>query len=153
MQCLLHKGRLILAKMAERITYIDTGSPSGRSSMPALARTVHDPYIIDTCRRAILALDARASGIFFVDLKESDKGDPCITEINAGRFATMTNIHDLAGRYNMAVLFVRLALGERVRIRGARDFAEGYYLVRSVDTVPAVISGRELYSGLRGTDF
>lgn len=144
-QCLLHKGRLILAKMAERITYIDMGSPSGRSSMPALARTAHDPYIIDTCRRAILALDARASGIFFVDLKESDKGDPCITEINAGRFATMTNIHDLAGKHNMAATFARVALGKKVNIPHGYDYAEGFYLVRSVDTLPAVIHKRQLF--------
>jgi hypothetical protein len=83
-----------------------------------------------------------------VDLKENERGEACVTEINPGRFATMTNIHDLAGKYNMAVLYVRLAVGEQVRIRGARDFAEGYYLVRSVDTVPAVISAGELFTGL-----
>lgn len=144
-QCLWHRGRLVLAKMAERITYLNTGSPSGRSSMPALAKTVHDPYVIDVCARAIRALDARASGVFFVDLKESEQGDPCITEINAGRFATMTNIHDLAGKHNMAVTYVRLALGKKVTIPHAYDYAEGFYLVRSVDTLPAVLRKDELF--------
>lgn len=148
-QMLWQRGRLVLAKMAERITYLSTGSPSGRSSMPALAKTVHDSFIIDVCARAVRALDARASGVLFVDLKENDKGDPCITEINAGRFATMTNIHDLAGKYNMAVTYVRLALGEKVAIAHAYDYAEGYYLVRSVDTLPAVLRKEELFKGLR----
>jgi carbamoyl-phosphate synthase large subunit len=148
-QMLWHQGRLVLAKMAERITYLDTGSPSGRSSMPALAKTVHDPYIIDVCARAVRALDARASGVLFVDLKENEKGDPCITEINAGRFATMTNIHDLTGKHNMALTYVRLALGEKVAIPHAYDHAEGYYLVRSVDTLPAVLRKEELFRGLR----
>ena len=148
-QCLWDKGTLVLAKMAERITYLDTGSPSGRSSMPALAKTAFDPYVIDVCARAIRALDARASGVLFVDLKENERGDPCITEINAGRFATMTNIHDLAGKHNMAVTYVRLALGKRVRIPNAYDFAEGVYLVRSVDTLPAVLRKEELYEGIK----
>jgi glutathione synthase/RimK-type ligase-like ATP-grasp enzyme len=148
-QCLWDKGTLVLSKMAERITYLPTGSPSGVSSMPALAKTAFHPNVIEVCRKAIRALDANASGVFFIDIKESDDGEPCITEINAGRFATMTNIHDLAGKYNMAVTFVRLALGERIRIKKATDFAEGYYLVRSVDTLPAVIQGDELFKGIR----
>ncbi len=148
-QTIWDNGRLVLAKMAERILYLDTGSPSGRSSMPALAKTVHDPYVIDVCARAIRALDVRASGVFFVDLKENEGGDPCITEINPGRFATMTNIHDLAGKHNMAVTYVRVALGKRVRIPNAYDFAEGHYLVRSVDTLPAVLTEDELFHGIR----
>jgi carbamoyl-phosphate synthase large subunit len=148
-QCLWDNGTLVLAKMAERITYLDTGGPSGVSSMPALARTAYEPRVFAVCEQAIRALDARASGVYFVDIKESADGEPCITEINAGRFATMTNIHDLAGKHNMAVTFVRLALGEGVRIRPATDFADGYYLVRSVDTIPAIVRGSALYKGIK----
>ena len=147
-QCLWDKGTLVLAKMAERITYLEAGGPSGVSSMPALAKTAFDPRIVEVCAKAIRALDAKASGVFFIDIKESDDERPCITEINAGRFATMTNIHDLAGKHNMAVMYVRLALGERIRIPKASDFAEGYYLVRSVDTLPAVIRRDELFEGI-----
>jgi hypothetical protein len=63
----------------------------------------------------------------------------------------MTNIHDLVGKYNMAVTLVRLALGERIRFPKATDFAEGYYLVRSVDTLPTLISKEELFEGIVGT--
>ena len=97
-QCLWDKGTLVLAKMAERITYLYTGSPSGVSSTPALAKTAYEPRIVRVCEKAIRALDAKASGVFFVDIKESDDERPCITEINAGRFATITNIHDLVGK-------------------------------------------------------
>jgi glutathione synthase/RimK-type ligase-like ATP-grasp enzyme len=147
-QCLWNKGTLVLAKMAERITYLDTGSPSGVSSMPALAKTAYDPRIVAVCAKAIRALDARASGVFFLDIKEDANEAPCITEINAGRFATMTNIHDLAGKHNMAVAFVRLALGEQIEIPTASDFAEGYYLVRSVDTLPVLVRKDELFEGI-----
>lgn len=147
-QTLWHKGRLVLAKMAQRITYLDTGSPSGRSSMPALAKTAHDPYVIDVCARAVRAVDPKATGVLFVDLKESEKGDPCVTEINVGRFATMTNIHDLTGKHNMALTYVRLALGRKVEIPHAYDYAEGFYLVRSVDTLPAIVRKDELLEDL-----
>jgi carbamoyl-phosphate synthase large subunit len=103
---------------------------------------------VKACTDAIRALDPRASGIYFVDVKESRSGEPCITEINAGRFATMTNLHDLAGKHNMAVTFVRLALGARIRIPKAADYAADYYLVRSIDTLPAVMRKRELFEGI-----
>jgi len=147
-QCLWKDGRLILAKMAERVTYIDSGSPSGVSSTPALAKTVFEPWALEVSRKAIRALDARAQGVFFVDIKESADGSPCITEINAGRFATITSIHDLAGAYNMAVTFVRLALDEKVNPDTPYDFAEDYYLVRSVDTLPVVLHAKHLLEGI-----
>jgi carbamoyl-phosphate synthase large subunit len=144
-QSLWKGGTLILTKMAERLTYIDSGSPSGLSSTPALAKTAFEPRVIRVCEKAIRALDVKASGVFFVDIKESDDGKPCITEINAGRFATITNIHDLAGKHNMATMYVRLALDEPVKTREAWDYAEDYYLVRSVDTVPAVIHADKFF--------
>jgi carbamoylphosphate synthase large subunit len=151
-QCLWDRGKLVLAKMAERLTYLDTGSPSGVSSMPALAKTAFDARVIRVCEKAIRALDANASGVYFVDIKESDDGEPCITEINAGRFATMTNIHDLTGRHNMALTFVRLALGQPTGVRKVSDYAAGFYLVRSVDTLPAVVAEHELFEGIEKAD-
>jgi carbamoyl-phosphate synthase large subunit len=147
-QCLWKHGKLILVKMAERVTYIDSGSPSGVSSTPALAKTVLEPRAIAVCTAAIQALDARAQGVFFVDMKERSDGTPCITEINAGRFATITNIHDLAGTQNMALTFVRLALDEEVKADTPFDFAEDYYLVRSVDTLPVVLHADQLLDGI-----
>ena len=150
-QCLWRSGELLLVKMAERMLYLDSGSPSGVSSTPALARTAYEPIVIEACTKAIRSLDRRASGVYFVDVKESAQGAPCITEINAGRFATITNIHDLAGNHNMAAVFVRLALGERVTAAGARDFARDYYLVRSVDTLPAVMHADRFLDRVRDT--
>jgi hypothetical protein len=148
-QCLWKSGVLVLTKMAERLVYVDTGSPSGVSSTPALARTALEPHVVEVCADAIRALDARASGVYFLDIKEAADGAPCITEINAGRFATITNIHDLAGKHNMAAMFVRLALDEPVSLREACDFAEDYYLVRSLDTLPAVVHADAFFEGVR----
>ena len=147
-QCLWRDGRLVLAKMAERIAYIDTGSPSGVSSMASLAKTVFERGALRTCARAIRALDPKASGAFFIDMKENEQGVACITEINAGRFASMTNLHDMTGLHNMALLYLRLGMGERVRLANRYDHAEDYYVVRSVDTIPAVIQADQLFEGI-----
>jgi glutathione synthase/RimK-type ligase-like ATP-grasp enzyme len=147
-QCVWHEGTLVLTKMAERLSYIESGSPSGVSSTPALAKTAFEPHVIEVCTTAVRALDPKVSGVFFLDIKESADKRPCITEINAGRFATITNIFDLTGKHNMAVTYVRLALGEAIGFSEAHDFAADHYLVRSLDTLPAVMHARELFEGI-----
>ena len=147
-QSLWDNGKLVLTKMVERLTYMDTGSPSGVSSAAALAKTAFVPRVLDACKRAVRALDAKASGLYFIDIKESAAGEPCITEINAGRFATMTSIHDLVGKRNMASIYVRLGLGEKIRLRTPYDYAAGYYFVRTVDSLPVIVHENELYDGV-----
>lgn len=147
-QSLWKDGRLVLAKMAERLAYIDSGGPSGVSSLASLASSAFEPAAHDACERAIRALDPKASGAFFADLKGDAEGRPCITEINAGRFASMTNLHDLAGRHNMTATYVRLALGKPVRIGEPYDHAKGCYVVRSVDTSPEVFYEDQFFQGI-----
>ena len=142
-------GRLILIKMCERLSYLNASQqPSGMASTPALAKTVWEAAAIEACEAALRAIDPRAHGVFNFDLKENEAGVPCITEINAGRFATMTNIHDLAGKHNMVAAYVRLALGEPTGIDDVCDFDEDCYFVRSVDTLPGVFRLSELYQGI-----
>jgi hypothetical protein len=147
-QSLWKEGKLIMTKMAERLSYIDSGGPSGTSSMASLAKAAFEPSALEACERAIRALDPKASGAFFADLKESSDGTPCITEINAGRFASMTNLHDLAGRHNMSAAYVQLALGEAVKFAAPYDYADGCYVVRSVDTLPAIFREDHLFEGI-----
>lgn len=147
-QSVWNKGTLVLTKMAERISYMDTGSPSGVSSAAALARTALVPRVVEACTKAVRALDAKASGMFFIDIKESADRRPCITEINAGHFATMTTIHDLTGKHNMALVYARLGLGKKVKLRNATDYAKGYHFVRCVDSLPAIVHADELLQGI-----
>ena len=149
LQCLWNEGKLVLSKMSERLAYFNPGnSPSGMSSTPALAKTVLEPQVADVCSSAIAAVDPRASGIFCFDLKERADGTPCVTEINAGRFAMITNIYDMVGRHNMAVTYVRIAMGETVKIRNVHDFAADHYLVRDMDTLPDIYEANELFEGI-----
>lgn len=149
LQCLWKAGRLVLAKMSERLSYFGAGnSPSGMSSTPALAKTVFEPKVAEVCEAAIRAVDPGMSGVCCFDLKEDARGVPAVTEINAGRFAMITNIYDLTGKHNMAETYVRLALDEPVHIAEEYDVVEDHYLVRDLDTLPGIFSAEDLFEGI-----
>jgi hypothetical protein len=142
-------GKLALIKMCERLSYLNAEHhPSGMASTPALAKTVWEPAAIATCEAALKAIDETARGVYSIDLKENDAGVACITEINAGRFCMITNIHDFTGRYNMATTYVRLALGRDPGIENPYDCCADYYLVRDLDTLPTVLSADALFEGI-----
>jgi carbamoyl-phosphate synthase large subunit len=144
-----HNGCLVLLKMCERLSYLGADQqPSGMASTPALAKTVWVPTAIDACKAAINVIDRSPHGIFNFDLKESEEGIPCITEINAGRFAMITNLYDLTGRSNMAAIFMRLGCGEHVNIENPHDDAGEFYLVRDLDNVPSVFHADEFFEGI-----
>ena len=145
-------GTLATMKMSERLSYLGgRNNPSGVSSTPAVAKTVFESKAIDVCGAAIRAIDPAASGVFCFDLKEDADGRPCVTEINAGRFAMITNVYDLPGTLNMATTYVRLAFGEPLDASGPFDFAEDYYLVRDLDTLPEVFHADEFFDGIEDT--
>ena len=145
-QAIWKSGALVAVKTCERLSYFGGGgNPSGTSSISQLAKTVFAPEVVAVCTAAIRAIDPRASGTFNFDLRENARGVPCVTEINAGRFASGTNIFDLTGRVNLAATFVRVALDEPVKLRETYDAAEGYYSVRDLDTLTGVFHADELF--------
>ena len=148
-QSLWKDGTLVLIKTYERLSYLGTGGqPTEVSSIAALAKTAFEPRIVDVCTRAVRALDRNASGVFSIDLREDARGVPCVTEINAGRFSSATNIFDLTGRHNMAVTFVQLALDEQVDVRKADDFSADYYMIRDLDTPVGVYHADQFFEGI-----
>jgi carbamoyl-phosphate synthase large subunit len=69
-QGLWKEGTLILLKICERLSYFGGGNqPSGVSSTPALGKIVFDTRVAELCRKAVLAFDAKAWGVFSIDLK------------------------------------------------------------------------------------
>ena len=139
-------GQMVLVTTFEKLSYFGGEAyPSGKSSLSSLAKTIIDTRLVDISSQAIRAVSPTASGAFSVDLKENREGVPCITEINAGRFPSGTNIFDLTGRVNLAATFVRVALDERVAVREPYDPAEGYYSVRDLDTLTGVFHADELF--------
>jgi glutathione synthase/RimK-type ligase-like ATP-grasp enzyme len=148
-QCLFKNGTLVMAKTLERLSYnVIGGGPSGVSSTAALGQMIFAPRVVRICVKAITALDPKASGAFSVDLKENAAEMPCITEINAGRFANGPIVHDLAGEPNIAVTYVRLALGERVKIAKPRRYPDDCFILRHLDMPPAVLYANDLFEGI-----
>ena len=136
-------GRLVATKMHQRLAYFVAGSnASGVSSSAAVAKMVSIPGVFNISSKAIRALDPKASGVFFVDLKEDAKGKPCITEINAGRFANVSTIHDITAKRNMAAIYVRVALGQDVRFDAPSErVGSGQFVLRDLDTIPLNVTG------------
>jgi hypothetical protein len=148
-QSLWKDGTLILVKTYERLSYLGMGGNPGQvSSVATLAKTVRDQRVVDICTRALRALDPRVSGVFSVDLKENADGVPCVTDVNAGRFSSATAVYDMTGKHNMAIIFVRLALGEPVDLRDEYDVAEDYYVLRDVDMPPSVFHADDFFDGI-----
>jgi carbamoyl-phosphate synthase large subunit len=148
-QCVFKNGTLIMSKMLQRLSYnVIGGGPSGVSSTASVGLMLFEPRIVRVCVKAITALDPDASGAYAVDVKERADGTPCITEINAGRFANGPIVHDLAGEPNTAVTYVRLALGERVKAVRARPYPEDSFILRHLDMAPAVLRATDLLQGI-----
>jgi len=149
-QSLWRDGSLVLVKTFERLSYFGgENSPSGVSSLSALAKTVVEPRVVQISTDAVRAIDAGASGAFSIDLKEDANGVPCITEINAGRFFIGMTALDLVGKHNMSLTYLRLAFGDPVELRDEYDAVPDYYLVRDLDTMPGVFHADELFEGIR----
>jgi carbamoyl-phosphate synthase large subunit len=148
-QTLWDRGRLVLAKTFERLSYYGGGAQaSGVSSVAALATSAVAPRVVEVGAAAVRALDRTMSGLCCLDLKENAAGVPCVTEINVGRFSLSTGIYDLVGKHNMAGVYVRLALGEPVDLGDPYDAAPDHYLIRDVDTLPAVVHADELFESI-----
>ena len=142
-------GVQLLVKTYERLSYLSSGTQAAEiSSVPALTKTVREPEIAALCARVIRALDPRASGVFGVDLKQDAAGVARVTEINAGRFSSTTNLLDLTGKHNMTAVYLQAALGERVDVRDEYDVAEYHYLLRDIDAVPRILREEEFFDGV-----
>jgi biotin carboxylase len=149
-QSLWKDGKLVLVKTYERLSYLGSASqPSEVSAVGALTKTVCEPTVADVCVRAVRTVDRRASGVFGVDLKEDTEGIPRVTEINAGRFTSATNILDLTGKHNMAAVYLQLAGREAVDLHEEYEGTENYYMLRDIDAVPRVFHADEFFDGVQ----
>lgn len=148
-QSLWKDGRLVLIKTVERLARPGVEAPAGgTSSIDAVVKALNEPRIVETCARAIRALDPHASGAFSVNLKEDRRGVPCITGVHAGRFFSMLNFFDFTGRHNMSAVYVRLGLGEPVEIGHPYDVVEDRYFIHGVDMLPAIFCADQLAEGI-----
>jgi predicted ATP-grasp superfamily ATP-dependent carboligase len=143
-QSLWHQGNLVVSQARERVEYIFGHlTPSGQSSSPSVARTVHRDDVNDLATRAILAADPAPHGIFCVDLKENAAGQPRVTEINCGRFFTTSNFYAHCG-VNFPQAYVRLGLGEAVpTFARYNPVPADWWWVRMIDMGYGLVKGSD----------
>jgi len=110
-QSVWRSGRLVTSASRERLEFVfPQHAPSGVTSSPVVARTVHSPQVNCVATQAILAVDPQPNGIYCVDLKCDASGRPRPTEVNAGRFFTTSHFFTAAGA-NMPYAYVTLGMG------------------------------------------
>jgi biotin carboxylase len=133
-QSIWNNGEIVTSQARERVEYLfGYLTPSGQTSSPAVARTVHRQDVNETAAAAIRAVDPNAHGIFCVDIKENKDGVPCVTEINAGRFFTTSIFFAQAG-CNMPYYYTRMAYDEPLpELPQFNALPEDLYWVRMVD--------------------
>lgn len=138
-------GDLIVSQARERVEYLMGNLfPSGQSSSPSVAITVHNETVNQVAVNAIKAIDDKASGIFCIDIKENAFGVPCITEINCGRFFTTANFFAKMG-CNMPDYYIKLGFGEKINsLSKTNALPKNYVWIRSVDMSPLLIKKDEI---------
>jgi len=133
-QSVWKEGKLVTSAVRERLEFVfPQHAPSGVTSSPVVARSVHNAPVNDVATRAILTLDAKPNGIYCVDLKCDKEGTSRPTEINAGRFFTTSYFFTKAGA-NMPYQYVLLGLGRAPRPMPQYDAVPAdLYWIRHID--------------------
>jgi len=133
-QSIWKNGELVTSQARERKEYVFGNlTPSGQSSSPSVAVSVHNEKVNEIATKAILAIDENASGVFCVDLKENKEGTPCVTEINIGRFFTTSDFFSKAGS-NMPYYYIKMAYNEKLPFLKKYDSVDsGLHWLRIID--------------------
>ncbi|MHA1281339.1 MAG: ATP-grasp domain-containing protein [Promethearchaeota archaeon] len=151
-QSIFKEGELITSQARERIEYIYPYlAPSGVTGTPIVAKTINDDKVNKIATEAVLSIDSEATGVFCVDIKEDKEGNPCPTEINAGRFFTTSYFFSLASKKfniplaNMPYILVKLAYGETIPEGPKYNILpENLYYLRHIDCSEHLIEGKNL---------
>lgn len=138
-QSLWWEGQLIASAARCRLEYAGGAqAPSGQTSSPSIAISVHNAQVNEAATAAIMAVtDNHPHGVFCVDLKEDEEGQPKTTEINAGRFFTTSDFFATAG-CNMPHMYMQLCLGKSITPVGHDAVPKDLYWVRGMDREPTM---------------
>jgi carbamoylphosphate synthase large subunit len=132
-QSVWYNGHLVASAARERMEYLfGNRMPSGQSSSPTIAKTVHNEEVNKVAVAGIKVLDPIPNGIYCVDMKEDKYGVPNITEINAGRFFT-TSIFITTAGCNMPYIYTKLAFGEEATSLPYNSVPKDLYWIRQID--------------------
>jgi len=142
-------GQLVGTFLRERLECLfGFLSPTGRSSTPALARTLPADHPAEyTALEAVRAVAGPTPhGVFGVDLREDAAGLAKVTEINAGRFFT-TSLFSAQAGVNLPAAYVRCHAGAAVAALPAAP--PDLFWVRVPDRPPLLLHSSQLTGGER----
>lgn len=145
-QSIWYEGELITSMARERVEYLFGHLfPSGQSSSPSIAKTVHRDDLNELATKTVLTVDPKATGIFCVDIKENKNRVPCVTEINAGRFFT-TSINFSTAGLNMPYYYLLMGLGGKAALPELPKYngiPAGWYWIRLTDMGYKLVKGED----------
>ena len=123
---------LIHSQARKRLVYFfGSVMPSGQSSTPAVAETIHDRNVYDTAYNAIKAIDPTPHGVYCIDMKENIHGKIIPMEVNYGRLFTTSDFFTALGMNTPHAMM---------------DYVLNQHISKSIETV------KEPYRWYRGID-
>jgi carbamoyl-phosphate synthase large subunit len=147
-------GELLTSQARERVEYIYPNlAPSGITGTPTVQRTLNEGKINAAAIESIHRVQLEPHGIYSVDLKENENGDPIPTEINCGRFFTTSYFFAVGAemfdvpRANMPEMYVLAGLDKDLPAGEIYNILEeDLYWIRHIDCGHKLTKGSILNS-------
>jgi carbamoyl-phosphate synthase large subunit len=131
------KDGVLIAGQGRKRLYWELGAAfkSGVSGATGAGAVDNDPIVADMGIKMIKAIDPEPHGIYSADMTYGQDGKPYPTEINIGRFFT-THLFFAKAGFNMALIYTRLGLGDKVSVKKINPLKEGLVWIRGMDFEP-----------------
>jgi carbamoyl-phosphate synthase large subunit len=141
-----YRGELVVAQTRRRRSWnFGDRTLSGVTGVTGVAETCSSDIATRTALDAVETIDAKAHGLFAVDMTYDSEGRPRVTEINIGRFFTTVHFFTRAG-VNFPQIYRDIALEEKFPVleRKINPLPDGLVWIRGMDVEPALTTVAEL---------
>lgn len=137
-ELLYNRGVLIGHFIKERLAYDIKGrkDPLWQRGSSVVSICVREPGLLYFAEEAVRKVHQDRHvphGVFAVDFKDNEQGEPKITEINPGRFLTASYPFFYSRGYNLPMLMVKTFFGEKYELG---PYPEGWGVIRQQDSLP-----------------
>jgi carbamoylphosphate synthase large subunit len=148
---LFYEGKAIRASCAERINYLLAhASPSGISGMCATGQLINKPEIVNSSIKALkIIFDSckkEPHGMFTVDYREDESGNPKITEINIRHVSFTLAFALREANFSEDTLMLYTNNSSFDRSFKIYEFDDNYTFIRGVDAEIRVLKDSEIKS-------
>lgn len=133
-------GKLIVAQQRERLYWEHSNRiPSGVSGITGTSLSVDYKDVTDIALKCIESVDGFPNGILSVDFTYDKNGNPCPTEINAGRLMATHEFFTKAG-LNMSMIIAQCVFGMPPDLhKKINPLPSGLVWIRCMDKLPILM--------------